>query len=305
VTDPGRLVTPVVLTANEAPNIGRTLESLTWAHRVVVLDSGSTDRTGDIARTFANVSWHVRRFDRHAAQWEHAVHATGIDTEFALALDADHVVTPAFLRELRERFLAAPYGGAIAPFEYRVFGRSLGGSLYPPRVVIFRPRTVRIQQTGHTQRFAVDEPCYRFSAPLVHDDRKPLERFVASQVAYSRLESLRLVESNNGGRLADRLRRAGFMPPIAWLVAWLRSGGPFGGAAARHYAAGRAAYEALLAMRLVEGALASPPEETAGNTENTEHTDLEITAENAGDAEGRLDGFSAPSATSAVRRFPR
>lgn len=38
-------ITPLILTYNEEPNIGRVLERLTWAREVVVLDSGSTDRT--------------------------------------------------------------------------------------------------------------------------------------------------------------------------------------------------------------------------------------------------------------------
>ena len=38
-------VTPLLLTYNEEPNIARTLAPLHWARRIVVIDSGSTDRT--------------------------------------------------------------------------------------------------------------------------------------------------------------------------------------------------------------------------------------------------------------------
>src|SRR5205809_8098013 len=88
------LVTPLILTYNEEPNIKRTLESLLWAERVVVVDSGSTDGTKSIARLFAHVSWYVRPFDYHCAQWKRGIPNTEIATEFVLALDAGMSVRP-------------------------------------------------------------------------------------------------------------------------------------------------------------------------------------------------------------------
>ena len=67
-------ITPVILTFNEEPNIEATLSSLSWARKIVVVDSGSSDRTAEIARSFGNVWWFVRTFDSHAAQWSFGVH---------------------------------------------------------------------------------------------------------------------------------------------------------------------------------------------------------------------------------------
>ena len=47
------MVTPVILTFNERENIDRTLSALHWASDVVVLDSGSSDGTTEIAVSFA------------------------------------------------------------------------------------------------------------------------------------------------------------------------------------------------------------------------------------------------------------
>ena len=43
-------ITPMILTFNEEANIGRTLAKLTWARKILIIDSGSTDHTIEIAR---------------------------------------------------------------------------------------------------------------------------------------------------------------------------------------------------------------------------------------------------------------
>jgi glycosyltransferase involved in cell wall biosynthesis len=65
-------ITPVILTYNEAANIGRSLERLTWAREVVVVDSGSTDDTLAIVARFPNARVVKRPFDTHAQQWRFA-----------------------------------------------------------------------------------------------------------------------------------------------------------------------------------------------------------------------------------------
>ncbi|HEX8926130.1 MAG TPA: glycosyltransferase, partial [Terriglobales bacterium] len=41
-----------IVALNEEANLGRVLESVRWADEIVVVDSGSTDRTCDIAREY-------------------------------------------------------------------------------------------------------------------------------------------------------------------------------------------------------------------------------------------------------------
>jgi hypothetical protein len=243
-------VTPAVLTLDEEPNLGRTLEALRWAARVVVVDSGSRDGTERVARSFPNVAWFARPFDSHAAQWEFALRGTGIATDHVLALDADMEVPPPLVEEIRDRFLPGAFAGGEVPFEYRYEGRRLRGSLLAPQLRIFRRDAVRVAQAGHTQAFAVDGPVYRFRAAVIHDDRKPLERWVAAQLRYAELEEGRLADGKAAG-LGARLRRTGLAAPFVGGAAWLRAGGPFGGAAAARYALERAAFECLLGIRVI------------------------------------------------------
>jgi glycosyltransferase involved in cell wall biosynthesis len=244
-----RGVTPLILTYNEAPNIARTLESLRWAERVVIVDSGSTDDTERIARSFSNVSWYVRAFDCHRTQWQYGISETEIRTDYILALDADMLVPEAFVQEMEEKFLSDNFSGGVTPFKYLIMGQELSGSVLTAQLRIFNRQQVRVAQEGHTQQFLVENRIYKFKASLLHDDRKSLERWIASQLSYSRLESERLL-SNRHMRWRDRVRFLGLMPPIAAALAYIRAGGPFRGKAAARYAYERATYECLLAMRL-------------------------------------------------------
>ena len=246
----GSLVTPVILTLNEEPNIERALKSLEWADEVVVVDSGSSDATERIARGFRNVRWLTRPFDTHGNQWAFAVAAAGSQRPYVLALDADYQVPDSFVSELTERFVTGQYAGGVAGFTYSIRGRQLAGSVYPAKVVIFRPELVKISQPGHTQEIHVEGPVYHFTARLIHDDRTPLSRFVSSQLEYSRLEAERLGVSATG-RWQDRLRVRGLMPLVAGLAAYLRSGGPMKGSASLSYAYERALFECLLALRVL------------------------------------------------------
>ena len=248
-------VTPLILTFNEEPNIGATLASLAWARRVVVLDSGSSDRTAEIARSFANVAWYVRPFDSHAAQWSFGVHLTGIDTPYILALDADMQPAAGFREELAG-FAEQPGRAGLVPFEYRVLGRALPGSIYPAQLRVFPGDRVGIGQRGHTQEFRSSAPLYRFRSKLIHEDCKPFERWMANQLRYAALEADRIRAAPTPA-FRDRLRRAGISPAIWGGYAYLRAGGPFIGRAARAYAQERMVFEALLARLLADACPAS------------------------------------------------
>src|SRR5436190_63 len=73
-------ITPLILTYNEAPNIARTLASVSWAKEIVVVDSFSSDNTLKIARSFPQVRTFQRAFDCHQNQWEFGLKETGITT---------------------------------------------------------------------------------------------------------------------------------------------------------------------------------------------------------------------------------
>jgi glycosyltransferase involved in cell wall biosynthesis len=215
-------ITPVVLTWNEAANIERTLSRLDWAPRVLVFDSGSTDGTQELARRFANVVVAERPFDSHAAQWEAAIRHPAVENDWVLALDADYVMTPELIEEIGRLDLAAGPRGYRVRFRYCIEGKPLRASLYPPVTVLFDRRCARYVQEGHTQRVRADGQVGDLAAYALHDDRKPLDRFVAAQRRYARLEAAKLLSSEfRSLPLSGKLRKVRFVTPVLvplWLL---------------------------------------------------------------------------------------
>lgn len=198
-------ITPLVLTWNEEPNIGRCLERLTWAREVVVMDSGSTDRTVEICQGFPNVRVVERKFDCHANQWN-----AGIDeakTAWVLALDADFLLPRDSLEQLALLSGDVDVDGYRSGFRYLVMGRQLRGTLYPPKTVLFRRECCRYVQDGHTQLLTGDERRGQLPFVIDHDDRKPLSRWLESQRKYAILEADKLLDGSAPEGLPDRLRR--------------------------------------------------------------------------------------------------
>ncbi len=95
-------VTIVVLTKNEEINLPDCLESVKgFAKRVVVVDSGSTDRTEEIAKTYG-ADFYVHPFENYARQFNWALDNTNITTKWSFRLDADERLTPSLCKELEE-----------------------------------------------------------------------------------------------------------------------------------------------------------------------------------------------------------
>jgi len=247
-------ITPVILTLNEEPNIERTLAALAWARDIVVVDSGSDDATVEIARRHANVRTFTRPFDSHAAQWNFAIGETRIASDWILALDADYVLTPALVEELRALIPPGDVDGYRTRFEYCVNGKPLRASVYPPVLTLFRRGRGAYEQDGHTQRLRLAGAERRLASPIRHDDRKPLARWLASQSRYMKLEARKLAAAPSAAlNFADRLRKAIVIAPGAVLVYLLLVRGlVLDGRAGLYYALQRATAELLLSLHLLQ-----------------------------------------------------
>lgn len=249
----------LILTWNEEANLARTLDALWRFPRILVLDSGSTDATPEIAARYPNVRVCSRPFDNHAAQWQHGLLRCGVTAEWVLALDADYVLPTALIDEVARLDPPEPIRGYWARFRYCIDGTPLSASLYPPVMILYRREGATYVQDGHTQRIVIHGETGTLERRVHHDDRKPLSSWLASQDRYARLECEFLL-SKPWSRLGwrDRVRRMVLITP--WLVPiyCLTVGrGLFDGRRGIFYAVQRGIAEAMLSARLLESSLHS------------------------------------------------
>jgi glycosyltransferase involved in cell wall biosynthesis len=247
-------LTAVVLTRDEAPNIGRCLEKLRWVSRVVLVDSFSKDETVAIAREFPNVEVVQREFDEHAKQWTSGVERA--TTEWVLALDADYMITDELAEEIRGLNDDGVASAHEADFIYCIHGRPLRGTLYTPTKILFRRSRARYVQEGHTQRLQVDGRVGRLTGKVRHDDRKPLSRWFRNQLAYAALEADHLRAMMPDQRaLSDRLRLGLLMPLVVPFYCLVVQRGILDGWSGIYYALQRTLAEILIALDLLDGRL--------------------------------------------------
>jgi len=183
-------ITACVIAQDEEERLPECLAGLEFCDQVVVVDSGSRDRTRELAAA-AGAKVVENPWPGFSAQRNVALdHATG---DWVLEIDADERVSPELAAELRD-FLAAPPEvtmGAI-PMRDVFLGKALGPSIRYPR---YRHRLFRREAYRHDESRSVHEglwpdgPVHPFAGELRHLLASSWSEALADARAYARLEA--------------------------------------------------------------------------------------------------------------------
>jgi glycosyltransferase involved in cell wall biosynthesis len=166
------MISAVVLTLNEECNIERCLASLIWADELVVVDSGSEDRTVPAAAAAgAKVVEHRQEAPfRISEQRNWALAHAGLRGEWVLFVDADEIVTAPLAQEIRRR-CAEPDGPdayQLAP-KYMFLGRWMRRCM---RFPAWHDRLVRREKVtfagGVWEHFVLGTRPGRIEEPYIH-----------------------------------------------------------------------------------------------------------------------------------------
>jgi len=259
-------ITPVILTFNEEANIARTLSQLSWAQRIVVIDSFSSDATLEILSRYPNEHVFQRSFDTHAAQWNYGLQKA--DTAWILSLDADYYLTNELIEEINQ---LKPTATAYSiKFKYCINGKPLRGAILPPRLALFNRHEAIYFDDGHTQQLEAQGPVEALTHSILHDDRKSLKRWLWAQERYATLEVEKLNRmSPRELGMADRIRQYKVVAPLLVLVYCLFFRGViFDGPAGWYYAWERTLAEIVLSLLLIENQFHSSRESQKTFTSN-------------------------------------
>ncbi len=171
-----------------------------------------------------------------------------------LSLDADYVLTTELVDEIGNLDPIDELTGFCARFVYCVYGRRLRSGVYPPVNVLFRKSKAFYRQDGHAHRVVLHGRIGNLRSPILHDDRKPLGRWLKVQSQYTALEARKLLSSDSRSLgWTDRLRRWRIVAPPAMLFyCLLIRGGVLDGWAGFYYAFQRMLAELMLSLYLID-----------------------------------------------------
>jgi glycosyltransferase involved in cell wall biosynthesis len=182
-----------VITLNEEANIVPCLESASWAAEIVVLDSGSTDRTVELARQFTDrvisVTWQGFGKTKNQAVDEARM-------PWVFVLDADERITPPLRREI-EHILQAdgPADGYRVPRRNHFCGRFIKHlGWYPDYSIrLFRKAQGRFVEREVHESVAVTGQVGTLQHPMLHYTYNSINDFVLRMDRYSTLAARELL----------------------------------------------------------------------------------------------------------------
>lgn len=267
-------VSILILTHNEAANLPACLDALAWCNDILVIDSGSTDDTVEIARQ-RGARILTRPFDDFAGQRNFGLQVGNFRHDWILHLDADEIVTEDFLAALKALPETAEVDAWRVPFKTIFFGKWLKhAGMWPTyQVRLGHAQRLRFVQVGHGQREDLPpERVGEFPEALLHYSfSHGLRRWLDKHVRYAADEAAVIVaEPQQPGALRAMLfgvdrttRRRGakavaaglplFARPLArFIYVYLIRRGFIDGGPGFVYAVMLSVYEAMTALLVYE-----------------------------------------------------
>ena len=189
-------ITAIILTKNEEVNIEKCIRSVKpIVKRIVVVDSGSTDNTVDVAKSLGSeVMVNELKPFLYAKQFLYAMDNADIRTKWVFRIDADEELTEETAREidnLCNENEDTDVNAIIVRFEVNFMGRAIRhGGVYPLRkLLVFK------YGKGSIEDRCMDEHCYLYEGRSVevtndslHHDDKGLSAWIDKHNNYSTRE---------------------------------------------------------------------------------------------------------------------
>lgn len=195
-------LTVVILTKNEERHIARAIASVAQiADRIVVVDSGSTDRTVELARD-GGAEVLENPWVNYATQFNWALDQLSGDTDWVFRLDADEVVSEALANEIAAqlRGLSSDAAGVYVSRRMTFLGRPIKwGGVFPVRVLrLFRHGRGRCENRWMDEHVLVDGSTAEFSGEIVDDNLNSLTWWTEKHNAYASREVVDLLNLEYG-----------------------------------------------------------------------------------------------------------
>jgi len=197
----------IIITKNEAENIHACLESVAWADEIIVVDSGSSDATVEICKSFG-AQVHVHDWPGFGAQKNRALDYAS--KEWVLSIDADERVTPELRTEINSVQRNPQADGYEIPRLSSFCGRFMHHSGWYPDYVtrLFRRGAARFSDDLVHERLIVNGSVEKLRQHLLHETFHDLEELLTKINQYSTAGARMLNEKNQTASLKKAVGHA-------------------------------------------------------------------------------------------------
>jgi len=195
----------IVITKNEEAAIGNCLSSIAWADEIIVVDSGSTDRTEMICRQYTD-NFYTNDWPGFGPQKNRALALA--TNEWVLSLDADEMISPELRLEIESVMNNPKLHSAFAiPRRSSYCGKFMHhGGWWPDYVTrLFRKDSARFSNDLIHERIIVTGSLGRLKHPIIHDAFRDIEEVVETINRYSSIGAKMMHEREKRGTLSKAI----------------------------------------------------------------------------------------------------
>jgi glycosyltransferase involved in cell wall biosynthesis len=190
------LISVVIITFNSEFALEKVLTAVSWANEIIIVDSGSTDNTLEIARKFGiNVIYH--KFEGYGTQKHFACSLAKND--WVLSIDDDEVVTESLKKELETiDFLKTEYSGFKLPISLVFLGKLLkyGGEYKKLHLRFFNKNKGNWNQSGVHEGVELTGKIGQLNEQILHYSYANLHDYFAKFNNYTSIAAQSLFDQN-------------------------------------------------------------------------------------------------------------
>jgi hypothetical protein len=206
------MLSVVIITKNEAHRITRCLASVTWADEIIVLDSGSTDNTVEIAKTFTPLVFTDTNWQGFGVQKQRVLsRATG---DWVLNLDADECVDAGLRARMQQAIKAGQFDAFRIPIRMCFYGKPLRFSSSPTRHVrLFKRLGAQYSDDSVHEKIVLPKQARigQLKTPIWHDSFLDLSHALQKMDTYSSSSAKIRVDKKRRSSILRSLLSANWM----------------------------------------------------------------------------------------------